>query len=355
MIDVAIIGGGPAGSATAIALARAGRSVVVIERTLYDNVRIGETVPPKTRLLLCQLGVLTDFQNAGHMAAPGIVSVWGGSERYTNDFIVNPYGNGWHVDRQRFDRMLAAHTRDCGVEVRRQTTVTACEPGDNNWRIGLQSTTGSATLACRFVVDATGRRASPLKRCAGHRVVRDRLIGIAAFTPPGCSDQRTLIEATAGGWWYSALLPGDQQVNVYMTDADTIDCGRNDLVSFLRRELRHAPFTRERCSGLTDIAYVAPFAAMTYNHAQVHGRNWLLVGDAAMAWDPLSGQGICKALESGMHAAGAIDRALNGAGHRLDDYAQWTHDRFGVYMQSRAQHYRAEQRWPDAPFWRRRH
>jgi hypothetical protein len=37
------------------------------------------------------------------------------------------------------------------------------------------------------------------------------------------------------------------------------------------------------------------------------------------------------------------------------DYAQWTHDRFGVYMQSRAKYYRAEQRWPDAPFWRRRY
>lgn len=114
------------------------------------------------------------------------------------------------VDRQRFDRMLAAHTRDCGVEVRGQTTVTACEPGDNGWRIGLQSTTGSATIACRFVVDATGRRASPLKRRAGRRIIHDRLIGIAAFTPPVHTDRRTLIEATAGGWWYSALLPGDR-------------------------------------------------------------------------------------------------------------------------------------------------
>ena len=99
-----------------------------------------------------------------------------------------------------------------------------------------------------------------------------------------------------------------------------------------------------------------PFAAMTcLSTRRVHGSNWLLAGDAAMTWDPLSGQGICKALESGMHAAGAIDRALDGASHSLDDYAQWTHDRFGVYMQSRAKYYRAEQRWPDAPFWRRRH
>ena len=81
----------------------------------------------------------------------------------------------------------------------------------------------------------------------------------------------------------------------------------------------------------------------------------LLAGDAAMTWDPLSGQGICKALESGMHAARAIDCALNGDNHGLNDYAQWTRTQFDGYLQSRAKYYRTEQRWPDAPFWRRRH
>ncbi len=51
----------------------------------------------------------------------------------------------------------------------------------------------------------------------------------------------------------------------------------------------------------------------------------------------------------------AIDRALNGDGSGLNDYAQWTHAQFDGYLQSRAKYYRAEQRWPDAPFWRRRH
>ena len=94
---------------------------------------------------------------------------------------------------------------------------------------------------------------------------------------------------------------------------------------------------------------------MTYHRAQVHGNNWLLAGDAAMTWDPLSGQGICKALESGMHAARAIDRALDEDNHGLDDYAQWTQAQFGDYLHTRAKYYRAKQRWPDAPFWRRHH
>lgn len=354
--DVAIIGGGPAGIATALALARAGRRVAVIERTRYDGVRIGETLPPRAQPLLAALGLPTQLQDDGHIAAPGIVAAWGDARPRCNDFVVNPHGHGWHLDRPRFDRMLAAHARVCGVAVHERTTVTACEPDDHGWRIGLQSVAGPMTMACQFVVDATGRRASPLKRRAGRRICHDRLVGIAAFTPDAPhADRRMLIESAADGWWYSTPLPGGRHVAVYMTDADTINLRHGDLGGFLRHGLRHAPHTRARCGDLAGNTRVAPFAAMTYSHQQVHGRNWLLVGDAAMTWDPLSGQGICKALESGMHAARAIDHALDGDDRGLEDYAQWTRTQFDDYLQSRAKYYRAEQRWPDAPFWRRRH
>ena len=97
------------------------------------------------------------------------------------------------------------------------------------------------------------------------------------------------------------------------------------------------------------------FAAATCEFERVHGENWLLVGDAAMTWDPLSGQGVCKALESGMQAARAVDRALDGDRVGLTAYGAWTRARFGEYMAGRATYYRAERRWPDSPFWRRRH
>src|SRR5471030_3165068 len=179
--DVVVIGGGPAGIATALALVRAGRQVAVIERTRYDCVRIGETLPPRARPLLAALGLPTQLQHDGHLDAPGIVTAWGDATPRCNDFIVNPYGNGWHLDRPRFDRMLATHARDAGTTIYEQAAVTACEPAGDGWRIGMQSAAGNTTIACRFVVDASGRRASPLKRRAGRRDVHDRLVGIAAF------------------------------------------------------------------------------------------------------------------------------------------------------------------------------
>ena len=76
-VDVVIVGGGPAGTATAIALAHAGRSVAVLERSHYGTTRIGETLPPGTRVLFQQLGVWERFVAAAHAPSPGTLAVWG--------------------------------------------------------------------------------------------------------------------------------------------------------------------------------------------------------------------------------------------------------------------------------------
>ena len=117
-IDVAVVGGGPAGAATALALARAGYTVTVLERSRYDAFRIGETLPPAVKRPLMELGVWDQFLATGTLESPGIVSAWGRPDPYDNDFIVNPDGPGWHVDRRGFDAMLARRPADGGRKSR---------------------------------------------------------------------------------------------------------------------------------------------------------------------------------------------------------------------------------------------
>src|SRR5215213_1986876 len=131
--DTLIIGGGPSGTAAAIVLARAGLKVVLLERTSYGTERIGETLPPEVSVPLIRLGVWDRFKKDGHREAPGLVSCWGSSEPYQEDFILNPHGCGWHVDRARFDRMLADAAWQVGAELFLATTARNCAREAGRW------------------------------------------------------------------------------------------------------------------------------------------------------------------------------------------------------------------------------
>ncbi|MFL5353889.1 NAD(P)/FAD-dependent oxidoreductase [Archangium sp.] len=88
----------------------------------------------------------------------------------------------------------------------------------------------------------------------------------------------------------------------------------------------------------------------------VHGEGWLAVGDAASAFDPLSAQGIVKALRSGVVASyAAADFLLKQEGVGLQRYEALHQREVLGYARAHARYFAQEQRWPEHRFWRRRH
>jgi flavin-dependent dehydrogenase len=87
----------------------------------------------------------------------------------------------------------------------------------------------------------------------------------------------------------------------------------------------------------------------------VAGERWLAVGDAAIAFDPLSSMGISKALRMGLAAADVISRYLTGDADVIERYTAVVAQEFDEYLTTRNFYYRQEQRWPDQPFWHDRH
>ena len=365
--DVAIVGGGPAGAATAIALAAKGRSVVVIERSHYDAARIGETLPPRARLPLVRLGVWERFLQARHLPSPGTLAAWGAPELTASDFVFNPYGSGWHLDRKRFDEMLAGRASEAGGRVLRGVRVTRCaREGGQAWCIESDAGVHHA----KFLVDATGRMAWVTRQLAVRRVEYDRLVGLVTFartepyggpgTPPlgsvpgRAQDTRTLVEAARDGWWYSARLPNAQLVVAYMTDADLLPARNSQLRAFWERELATARHTRARVGDSVFDSPLHTLAANSFRLTRVAGEDWLAVGDAALALDSLSSRGLYNALESGLSAGAAIDRRLRGDARGLKEYAARTEWQFARYLERRADYYSQEERWRGSPFWKRR-
>src|SRR5271167_3730001 len=115
--DVVVLGAGPAGCATALSLAKAGISqVLLVEPARDGDLRVGESVPPDIRILLDELGLWDEFLADDHETCLGSCSSWGADALGYNDFLFNPLGNGWHLDRGRFDGFLARKAAKGGTE-----------------------------------------------------------------------------------------------------------------------------------------------------------------------------------------------------------------------------------------------
>jgi flavin-dependent dehydrogenase len=352
--DVAIIGGGPAGCATALSLRThaPSLSIVVIEASHYDAVRIGETLPPAARPLLDHLGVWDAFLAGEPRAAYGTSAAWGSAASTENDFFFMARGPGWHLDRADFDAMLACQSERRGVTLLRDTSVQGVNH-DDAWTLSLM---GGGNVRARFLVDATGSSARFARRCGARIEASDHLLGFARFFDDDQNgDGRTIVESFEDGWWYSAGLPGRHRIAACMTDTDL---GRrmrlSDPVAW-ERKLETMPLMGAL---LRD---ARPYGKIIVRPSRSHcldfaaGDDWLAAGDAASTFDPLSSQGILKALRGGIFASYAIGDALARHDHAgLQRYRSFIRAEYASYASARATYYQQEQRWPRSVFWQRR-
>ena len=342
--DVIVLGGGPAGAAAAIALAAQGLAVAVLTRPTGRRPPIGETVPPAIIRPLARLGLWQAFRDAHHCQSSGTLVTWGDETPYENEFIANPYGMGWHLDRQRFDDMLLRAAAEAGAEISCVLHIPESSHDGDGWMVGERR--------ARWVIDATGRSSWLARRQGASRQSLDRLIALVRFASRSSTDDRTFIEARPEGWWYAAGLPGDRLAVAFFTDADLLPPDRVRLWDCL---LGETALVSRVVVGARDVSTLFVTDASSFCLSHVAGPGWLAIGDAAQSHDPCSGQGITRALQSGLDAAHAIGAALAGAPGAVEAYCDAATRAFQTFAQDRCRHYGRERRWADQPFWSRRH
>jgi flavin-dependent dehydrogenase len=354
LYDFTVIGAGPAGSVAALLLARKGHSVAVIDRLRECGSGAGEILSPECSRLLQHLGLDEAFHRQTHRASPGVLSVWGGPKIKSNGHIFNPYGAGWHLDRRSFNRMLADAAETDGAELLREGDVKHCVERGSGWLLGVEHSGKSLSLRCRFVIDAGGRASNGVADYSC-RVIYDRLIAVSLVCR--AKSERTLseyslIEAIDDGWFYSASLPHDKEILVYMTDADLYARGRGRSKIFVHDQLSKTVWTKGRLRGPFSSPVIC--SAVSSVRSTVAGRNWLAVGDASRSFDPLSSQGIPSAIRSGIEAARTSQEILAGRVGSAFEYEARNRRTFAKYLSMHRAIYELEGRWENSTFWVRR-
>jgi len=336
--EIAVLGGGPAGCAAAVLLARHDHDVCLVRPHQPPAGRLAESIPPSARRVLQELGLTLAVERAGFHPNGGNLVWWAGGTAHSEAF---PEGRlGFHTDRSRLERVLVAAAREAGVTVYDGSSVRHVEEHADGWRIRCAAVDLAFELRVSWILDATGRR-GVIARHEGRRA--DRETTTTALVrhwrrPGGFGDvpsTHTLIESYADGWAWSVPLAPDVRCVTAMVDPRHTDLHGSDLDAILDAELGKAPLVGGLRSGARPLGPTWACPASLYVASRFARPGLLLVGDAGSFIDPLSSFGVKKALSSGWLAGVAahtalVDPAMSAAA--LDLYDRRERD---VYRSSR--------------------
>lgn len=346
--DIVVVGGGPAGLAAGAILARDGRTVTVFERGDPRAFRVGETLGAEVGARLRELGAWPLMAPVLGEQAPFVTvsSAWGSDDLEERSTMFHPLGAGWHVDRSRFDRALLEWSLEAGADVRARCGTCAVTREGGGFLVTPRR--GDAVWGHRLV-DASGRGSPATRGLSGRRwLAHDRQVAILRVLRPTAGvdpGPGLTLEAVREGFWYSSQLANGDFLAVLITDADVlVSLGRTHDERF-RHALARTRHTARRTEGFAPVGPARTYRADSGRLIPDRGDGWCALGDAAMATDPLGGNGVARALKSASTALAAL--------HEPFDPAR-AEQRFSDYLDQRAEFYWIESRWPDAPFWARR-
>jgi menaquinone-9 beta-reductase len=339
--EVAIVGGGPAGAALAIRLARAGHETVVFERWPHVRWRAcGVFASPLTRRRLRAVGVSAAELDALIRPISTLVLESTAGTRCRLEYAP-PHACGF--DRLALDAAMLEHARAAGAQVKLGAVVRSVQlparAGEAAQVVMSESgATGprTTTWRARLVVGADGPQSLVARSAGVARGLPLRRAGITfhrrdpwAAAATDAMDGRLLL----GRGWYVGIAPvpngrvnvgiviGEGQLRRGLREAKT-------LAGAVERILEQFPGPRDawQAAPATDEMMVA--LPLAHRVTRAHGPGFLLVGDACGFIDPLSGEGLHRALVSSELAAAAIEDWAAGDASALEEYDRRLRARF---------------------------
>ena len=329
--DVAVIGAGPAGAATAIRAARGGARVTVFEKASPGRDKVcGDGLTPRAVSALGELGIALD----GAHRIDGLRMIAGSARRellWPANNRFGPHGAVW--PRRTLDRHLVEAAEAAGAEILWNTEVLPTLD-DDGAAVGVEQAGGGGRWRADLVVLATGAPGAAARRLGAERVESEPFgLAIRTYAPSPRHADRYLeacltLRGDGGGWvpGYGWMFPaGDGTVNIGAGSMSTMKGFRRLNLNRLLDDYRALVAEEWELGDYLERprAWRLPMSAV-----RRHGPGWAAVGDAAGLINPMNGEGIDYGLESGMlladlfladpsGASNAYDRLL---GERFDEF-----------------------------------
>lgn len=345
--DVAIIGGGPAGSCAAAKLARAGLKVLVLERERFPRFHIGESLLPAGNRALKEIGAWEKVEQAGFVTKYGVeFESPAGDVRIHNLFskgLMPDCDYAYQVERSRFDEVLLDHAASCGAEVRQEHAVRSAEelPQDAGWLLGVEAVGKgprgqvSTQVRAKWLLDASGRdcvlgKLLGLKADRGYFPARVavyahfRNVERSQYTNSG----NIIVTRVGDGWsWHIPVSEDKVSVGIVSPSkefreaklpADQYFYKKMATASALAARMANAELVpTDGEDGIHSNRHGAFHITADYAYTREHfaGRRYMLIGDAACFSDPIFSSGVMMATSMALKASDILLAAHAARGY----------------------------------------
>lgn len=354
-VDVAIIGGGPAGSSAASYLAKAGLKCAVLERELFPRLHVGESLVPATTRVLRDIGFLDQMDQCGFVRKLG--AVW------TSETSNMPYMHGfedadfdgqadirfgereqpgvnqrhtWHVDRGKFDLLLLQHAQKLGAAVYEGVKVNLIDFSDPELpQVKFNFAGKEMSLSAKVVVDASGRQTllgNQLKLKKNDAVFNQYALhtwfdGYDRMALAKSKDLEAYIYIhflpVTNTWiWQIPITDTVTSIGV-VTQRKNFEKSRESRENFFWNCVRTRP---ELYEGLKKSTQLRPFKEegdYSYGMTEICGDGFAMVGDAARFVDPIFSSGVSIAMTSAKLATQDILKAAEKGDFRKASFENY--------------------------------
>jgi len=342
-VDVLVIGAGPAGSIVAAKLARAGRSVLVVERSAFPRHVIGESLLPRCLDLLRDAGLLEAVEARGYEPKHGATFYRAGkTQRFAfEDNLPGDFPYAFQVPRDDFDQTLATAASKLGADVRFGVTVRDVRIDEDGRGPRATATLHDeffqreVVVEAKFVVDASGpgrvlAKAFHLEEPADILARSARYTHVEGDVRPSdvsAGDIWVTLHENGAWLWIIPFSNGRTSVGV-VAEESVFDAQPGTEAEKFWAIVRGEPAARARLERARQAMPTQVLRAWTTRTKKLSGRGYALVGNAGDFLDPVFSSGVMFALESGSLAADLVARELAG------DPVDWDTEYEGILKQA---------------------